>query len=91
MGWCRTASAKTIDYPANQALIIHREFGARSFALLIGLLTAIGQFTFAFGSGLFGVLRDAFCGYQLPLEICAAVEALAAVIVLVRETILDAT
>jgi MFS family permease len=66
------------------SLIIHREFDANAFAMLIGLSTAIGQFTYALGPGLLGLLRDASGGYDAPLLICAALETIAAAIVLVR-------
>ena len=66
------------------ALIIHHEFDAKAFTLLVGLATAIGQFTYAFGPGLLGVLRDAAGGYHLPLVLCAVVDAAAATLVLVR-------
>jgi MFS family permease len=41
------------------ALIIQREFEAASFGMLVGLSTAIGQFTYGLGPGLLGVRRDA--------------------------------
>jgi cyanate permease len=66
------------------ALIIQREFPADAFALLVGVSTAIGQFTYAFGPGLLGLLRDASGGYEAPLLLCAALEMVAAGIVLVR-------
>jgi predicted MFS family arabinose efflux permease len=66
------------------ALIIQREFAADAFAMLVGFSTAIGQFTYAFGPALLGLLRDASGGYAAPLLVCAALEAVAAGIVLVR-------
>jgi MFS family permease len=66
------------------ALIIQREFDAEAFALLVGFSTAIGQFTYAFGPGLLGFLRDASGGYDVPLLVCCALEAVAAGVVLVR-------
>jgi len=66
------------------ALIIQREFDARAFAMLVGFSTAIGQFVYAFGPGLLGLLRDLSGGYDAPLLVCAALEAVAAAIVLVR-------
>src|SRR5207244_4202721 len=45
------------------ALIIQREFEATSFGMVVGLSTAIGQFTYAFGPGLLGAVRDATGGY----------------------------
>ena len=40
------------------ALVIQREFDAASFGMLVGLSWAISQFTYAFGPGLLGVMRD---------------------------------
>jgi len=66
------------------ALIIQREFEAASFGLLIGLSTAIGQFTYAFGPSLLSIVRDATGGYSAALALCAALELAAAGIILMR-------
>lgn len=68
-----------ITFPA---LIVQREFEAPSFGLLIGLSTAIGQFVFAFGPGLLGLVRDLSGGYRAPLLLCVALDLAAAAIVL---------
>jgi MFS family permease len=60
------------------ALIIQREFEAASFGMLVGLSTAIGQFTYAFGPGLLGVVRDATGGYTAALALCIALQLAAA-------------
>jgi cyanate permease len=60
------------------AMIVQREFEAASFGLLIGLSTAIGQFTYAFGPGLLGVVRDATGSYTAPLALCMLLEIVAA-------------
>jgi cyanate permease len=65
------------------AMIVQREFEAASFGLLIGLSTAIGQFTYAFGPGLLGVVRDATGSYVLPLALCMSLEIAAAGMVIV--------
>ena len=49
------------------AIVIQREFDAASFGLLVGLSTAIGQFTCVVGPGLLGVLRDLTGGYGASL------------------------
>ena len=49
------------------ALVIQREFEAASFGMLVGLSWAISQFTYAFGPGLLGVIRDATGSYTAPL------------------------
>ena len=51
------------------ALIIQREFEARSFGVLVGLSWAISQFTYAFGLGALGFIRDASGGYAGPLVV----------------------
>jgi cyanate permease len=66
------------------ALIVQREFPPAAFGMLIGLSTAIGQFTYAFGPALLGFARDASGGYSVPLALCAAVEVAAAAIILLR-------
>lgn len=66
------------------ALIIQREFDAASFGVLISLSTAIGQFTYAFGPGILGLLHDSTGGYAVPLAFCMGIELLAAFIVLLR-------
>ena len=49
------------------SLIVQREFDPRSFGVLISLITAINQVTYAFGPGVIGLLRDAL------RKLCAAV------------------
>ena len=70
-----------ITFPA---LIVQREFDAASFGTLIALSTAINQFTYAFGPGLLGIVRDATGGYAASLMVCVALEILAAVLILIR-------
>jgi predicted MFS family arabinose efflux permease len=64
------------------SLIVHREFAARSFGLIIGLSTAIGQFAYALAPALLGVVRDLAGGYGPVLVLCMALELAGAVIVL---------
>jgi cyanate permease len=66
------------------ALIIQREFEAASFGMLIGLSTAIGQFSYGLGPGLLGIVRDASGSYAASLALCMALEITAAVAVLLR-------
>jgi MFS family permease len=65
-------------------LILQREFAPSSFGTLVGLSTAIGQFTFSWGPGLLGLLRDATGDYRSALVLCTVVNLIAAGIVLVR-------
>ena len=67
-----------ITFPA---LIIQREFPAASFGLIVGLSTAITQFTYAFGPGLIGIVRDAAGTYSAGLLVCICLNLLAAAIV----------
>ena len=66
------------------ALIIQREFAPRSFGVLVSLLTAVTQVTYAFGPGVIGFLRDAFGGYAVPFSVCIGLELGAAVLIMVR-------
>ena len=66
------------------SLIVQREFDARSFGVLISLLTAITQVTYAFGPGVVGALRDLSGSYTLPFYGCIALELTAAVLIMIR-------
>jgi MFS family permease len=68
-----------ITFPS---LIVQREFPAASFGMLMGLSTGISQFTYAFGPGLLGLVRDTTGGYGAALALCIALNLLAAAIVL---------
>lgn len=66
------------------SLVIQREFEAASFGMLIGLSWAISQFTYAFGPGVLGAIRDLSGGYTMPLALCIALKIAAAILILVR-------
>ena len=66
------------------SLVIQREFEAASFGMLVGLSWAISQFTYAFGPGLLGVIRDVTGDYTAPLVLCAALDLAAAALILLR-------
>jgi predicted MFS family arabinose efflux permease len=66
------------------ALIVQREFDPRSFGVLVSLITAINQITYAFGPGVIGMLRDLSGGYALPFYGCIALELIAAVLIMIR-------
>ena len=68
------------------SLIVQREFDPRAFGVLISLITAINQVTYAFGPGVMGLLRDASGSYTLPFYGCIALELAAAALVMVRNT-----
>jgi len=66
------------------SMIVQREFSPAAFGVVVSLVTAICQFTYAFGPGIVGLLRDAFGSYAVPCYACAALELIAAVVVLMR-------
>ena len=66
------------------AVIVHAEFSAASFGLIIGLSGAISQFTLAFAPGVFGLLHDVTGNYDVVLLACIALQTLAAGLVLWR-------
>jgi predicted MFS family arabinose efflux permease len=66
------------------SLIVQREFDPRSFGVLVSLITAINQITYAFGPGVVGLLRDASGSYTLPFYGCIALELTAAMLIMVR-------
>jgi cyanate permease len=63
-------------------LIIQREFAARSFGLVIGLSSMVGQATLAFGPTLLGVAHDLAGGYGAALILCIALQLTGAAILL---------
>src|SRR6266850_3183777 len=66
------------------ALIVQREFDPRSFGVLVSLITAINQITYAFGPGVIGLLRDMSGSYVLPFYGCIGLELIAAVLIMIR-------
>jgi MFS family permease len=63
-------------------LIIHREFNATDFAVVMGLSTALSGIVGALGPGLVGLVRSLSGGYAVALTLCIALELVAAVVVL---------
>ena len=66
------------------ALIVQMEYPKEHFSRIVSLIVAINQFTFAFGPGLLGWLRDWSGSYSTALGLCIVCEAMAAIVVLVR-------
>jgi hypothetical protein len=62
-------------------LIIHREFSAASFVVVMGLSTAISGTVGALGPGLIGVIRGWSSDYAAALLVCIVLELVAAAIV----------
>jgi MFS family permease len=67
------------------ALIVQQEFPKEQFARIISLIVALNQFTFAFGPGALGVIRDAAGNYTASLLLCMLLQSLAAGIILFRQ------
>jgi len=63
-------------------LIIHREFNATDFTVVMGLSTAFSGIVGAFGPGLVGLVRSLSGGYAVGPTLCIALELVAAVVVL---------
>jgi MFS family permease len=66
---------------------IQREFSPASFGSLVALASAIVTLVAAIGPGLIGLVRDATGGYQAGLLLCAAIDAVAAAIVMLRSKV----
>jgi predicted MFS family arabinose efflux permease len=66
------------------SLIVQREFAPASFGVLISLITAINQVTYAFGPGVIGLLRDLSGSYSLPFYGCICLDLTAAVLIMLR-------
>ena len=72
-------SGNLISLPA---LITQKEFDAVDVPRAIALLTAIQQAMFSFGPAVLGALRDGAGTYTVPLLFAAAVQCLAALLVM---------
>ena len=68
-----------ITFPA---LIAQREFPPSHFGRVIGLSTAISQFTFALAPSLLGVVRDSTGGYGAVLCLCMTLQLTATLLLL---------
>ncbi|KWV44565.1 transporter [Bradyrhizobium macuxiense] len=66
------------------SLIVQREFDPRAFGVLVSLITAINQITYAFGPGVIGLLHDLSGSYTLPFYGCVGLELIAAVAIMIR-------
>ena len=62
-------------------LIVQHEFPKQHFARVISLVVAINQFSFAFGPAILGLLQHAQGSYTGGLLACVAMEAIAAIII----------
>ena len=66
------------------ALIVQREFDPRAFDVLVSLITAINQITYAFGPGVIGLLHDLSGSYALPFYGCIGLELIAAAAIMTK-------
>jgi MFS family permease len=62
-------------------IIVRREFGASSFGTVYGVAAAAIGFAYAFGPGLFGILRDTFGSYGPALMLAALTNLIAAAVI----------
>jgi predicted MFS family arabinose efflux permease len=67
------------------AVIVHTEFSAASFGLIIGLSAAISQFALALAPGAFGILHDLTGHYDAVLLVCIGLQLLGSGLVLCRQ------
>ena len=64
------------------SVIVQAEFPPEAFGRVVSAIIAINQFTYSFGPGVLGWLRDAFGSYQVALAGCLALQLAAVAIVL---------
>jgi MFS family permease len=62
-------------------IIVRREFGAATFGAVFGVASCGIQLAAAMGPSVYGLLYDAFGGYRMPLLLAAALDVVAAFIV----------
>jgi MFS family permease len=65
------------------SLIIQREFAARSFGLVVGLNSMVGQATLAFGPALLGLAHDLTGSYAAALIVCIVLQLAGSIMLLV--------
>jgi cyanate permease len=63
-------------------LIAQVEFDRADIPRIMGLVTAVNQTVLAFAPGVIGSLHDATGGYVIPFALAAAIQSLAAIVIL---------
>jgi MFS family permease len=63
-------------------IIARREFGASSFGAVYGVAASVIGVAYAFGPGMFGILRDAFGNYGPSLMVAASLNLVAALVII---------
>ena len=71
-------------------LIAQREFPPETVSRAVALITAVNQAVFAFAPALLGVLREVSGSYLLPFLVAAAVQLVAACVVILGRVIASA-
>jgi MFS family permease len=56
------------------SVLVQAEFPRAAFGRVVSAIIAINQFTYSFGPGLLGWLRDAFGGYQVAFGACLCLQ-----------------
>jgi MFS family permease len=64
------------------SVIVQAEFPKAAFGQVVSTIIAINQFTYSFGPGLLGWLRDGFGSYEVAFAACLALQLAAAAIIL---------
>ena len=64
------------------SVIVQAEFPREAFGRVVSAIIAINQFTYSFGPGILGALRDAFGSYHVALTGCLALQLAAVALVL---------
>lgn len=82
--WCTAFGLGVGNLITLQGLIVQVEFPSAQFSRIVSLIIAISQFTFAFGPGVLGWLRDWQGSYTPALIFCVVLQVAAAAIVLIR-------
>lgn len=62
-------------------LVVQVEYPKEHFSRVVSLVVAINQFTFAFGPGLLGLIRDWSGSYSAALTLCVVCELVAAIVI----------
>ena len=64
------------------SVIVQAEFPKAAFGQVVSTIIAINQFTYSFGPGLLGWLRDGFGSYEVAFAACLVLQLVAAAIIL---------
>jgi len=62
-------------------LVVQVEYPKEHFSRVVSFVVAINQFTFAFGPGLLGAIRDWSGSYTAALTVCVGCEVVAAIVI----------